>query len=762
MATTGPTTAQLKANVMFKRGTQSSFNNLSTYQDGCFYLTTDSHRLYIGTGNNKADLVSQSVITYPNWASIEALSNSSSSSYAPGLCSEGQFYYAKAENILCTYSNGKWIQINPDHNDDHDTYVKSVSVAKSNTNTVNGKQLVYDVKITQAQKDLKGNTERALPEVSGQLTISAADLDQIATHTNVGMQAEKSDSKVYLKNSGTGANTAAKVELAGGGSVSVSTDSSNKITISGVDTTYSLNTTTNTTGAKVNLQNQNGLPAGSFAVEVDGNALTVNSNTPGKDGFIKLAHAKPLTSNASYTPADAKIDASGNVKLLMPTVSVNEYGHVTAVGIQDVTLPRDKNIKVSSVSADNSGKITIKIKDENTGIEKDPAVSGQDLYHVITVDGTKKTVYNQGDLGAFYSSAEVDTLITNAKSEMNAMTYCGTTTNSKFVQIKGPQKGDTYKAAESFTIGSGSNVVNVNTGDLIIYNGADVAAGTAGDTAKWEVVPSGDDIDTTYKMQLDGTTIQLKNEVNNNIAGQVEVKGANGISVTNSGGLRLSIGHANTITAGSASGTGLDSNRRFTIPTINYDKHGHITGLGPETTIELPAGKDTTYTFGSNAANKEVSLKNSNGVATGSLRFTSTDNSFAVSMTNEHTDQPVVDLKLAKLDRHDSDSTTNVSYSPLTGGNAQTFTVAKANVDAYGRVTGFVNQTITLNTDLLTYNVSTNVDNNENTLSVESSLTRKNTTAQSKYVKVKSDSLTFSNAENAEDTVSVDLVWGTF
>ena len=102
------------------------------------------------------------------------------------------------------------------------------------------------------------------------------------------MEAEKSStSQVYLKNSGTGADAAKKVELAGGGSVSVSTDSSNKITISGIDTTYSLNTTTNTTGAKVNLQNQNGLPAGSFAVEVDGNALTVNSNTPGKDGFIK-------------------------------------------------------------------------------------------------------------------------------------------------------------------------------------------------------------------------------------------------------------------------------------------------------------------------------------------------------------------------------------------------------------------------------------------------------------------------------------------
>lgn len=754
MATTGPVTASPNANVMFKRGTQSSFNNLSTYQDGCFYLTTDSHRLYIGTSNNKADLVSQSVITYPNWAAIEALSNKSSSSYAPGLCSEGQFYYAKAENILCTYSNGKWIQINPDHNDDHDTYVKSVSVAKNAADTVNGEQLVYDVKITQAQKDLKGNNEGAPTEVSGKLTISAADLNQIATHTNVGMQAEKSDSKVYLKNSGTGANAAAKVELAGGGSVSVSYDSSNKITISGVDTAYSLNTTTNTTGAKADLQNKDGVTAGSFAVEVDDIALKVESNTAGKNGSIKLAHAKSLSSAASYTPKDATTDASGNVTLLMPTVSVNEYGHVTAVGTQNVTLPRDKDTKVSSVSADNSGKITVKIKDENTTVET-PVVSGQVLYNKITVNGAEKTVYNQGNLGAFYSSDKVDALITAAKAGMNAMTYCGTTTKSKFDQIKGPQKGDTYKAAEKFTIGSGSSVINVNTGDLIIYNGADVAAGTAGDITKWEVIPSGDDIDTTYNLSLNGTTIQLNDEVKSDTAGSVAVKGTNGISVTNSDG--LSIGHANTITAGAAKGTGLDSNRRFTIPTINYDKQGHITGLGPATTIELPADKDTTYTFSSDAANKKVSLKSSSGPVTGSLQFKSSDNSFVVSMSNTDAAQPVVDLKLAAVTQSNSASTNNVSYSPLTGGDAQAFTVAKANVDKYGRVTGFENQTITLNTDQLTYNVSTSVANN--TLSVNSSLTNKAGTAQSKSVKVKSGSLTF---DKAGDEVSVDLVWGTF
>lgn len=747
------------ANVMFKRGTQSGFNNLTAYQDGCFYLTTDSHRLYVGTGNNTADLVSQSVISYRNWAAIEALSNKSSSSYAPGLCTEGQFYYAQAENILCTYSNGKWVQINPDHNDDHDTYVKSINVAKNKdikTDEQGNKQLVYDIKIQQAQKDLKGNNESPVtPDVSGQIVISATDLGQITTDTNVGMEVEKNDSQVYLKNNGVGANAAAKVELAGGGSVSVSADGSNKITISGVDTTYSLNTTTNTTGAKASLQDQNGTTESSFAVEVDGNALIAASNTIGKNGSIKLAHATTLTSKASYTPADATADDSGNVTLLMPTVSVNEYGHVTAVGTKNITLPRDKDTKVSAVSADNSGKITVTIKDENTTVET-PVVSGQDLYHKITVDGAEKTVYNQGDLGAFYSSDKVDTLITAAKSEMNAMTYCGTVTKSAFGQITGPQKGDTYKAAESFTIGSSSNAISVNTGDLIIYNGADVAAGTAGDIAKWEVIPSGDDIDTTYNMSLNGTTIQLNNEVNNKTAGTVVVKGVDGISVKNDSG--LSIGHTNSITAGSASGTKL-VDRKFTIPTINYDKHGHITGLGTATTIELPADKDTTYVFGSDATSRTVSLKNSSEVVTGSLQFTTSDNSLVVSLSNKNADKPIVDLKLSTMTQEEPITGSKISYSPLSGEATQNFTVAEAIVDDYGRVKGFKNQTIILNTDQLTYNVSTNVSEAGDTLSVNSSLAGKVGTAQSKSVKVKSGSLTF---KAAEDAVSVDLVWGSF
>lgn len=99
------------ANVLFKRGTQA---NLATAQhiDGCFYLTTDTHRLYVGEGGaivpvNQGVITVTEVATLPSGSSIEV----------------GHFYYATKENVLCVYNGSKWVQINPDTN----TTVKDVA-----------------------------------------------------------------------------------------------------------------------------------------------------------------------------------------------------------------------------------------------------------------------------------------------------------------------------------------------------------------------------------------------------------------------------------------------------------------------------------------------------------------------------------------------------------------------------------------------------------------------------------------------------------
>lgn len=115
------------ANVSFKRGLYSNlFKTDAKYEDGCFYLTTDTNRLYIGkTVQNEAGQsetkcvpVNQGVIIADKLSDITSATNIDKT---PGL-----FYYAKAENILCTYNGTQWVQINPDTNTDRDTKVTAI------------------------------------------------------------------------------------------------------------------------------------------------------------------------------------------------------------------------------------------------------------------------------------------------------------------------------------------------------------------------------------------------------------------------------------------------------------------------------------------------------------------------------------------------------------------------------------------------------------------------------------------------------------
>lgn len=87
-------------NIKFLRGLEANLPTTAT--DGIFYLTTDTHRLFVGQGTALAP-VNQGVIEVAN---VDALASKTAHA--------GEFYYAKAENILCVYNGTKYIQINSD------------------------------------------------------------------------------------------------------------------------------------------------------------------------------------------------------------------------------------------------------------------------------------------------------------------------------------------------------------------------------------------------------------------------------------------------------------------------------------------------------------------------------------------------------------------------------------------------------------------------------------------------------------------------
>ena len=107
-------------NIQFLLGTQANLEKYisgsSTAAEGTFYLTNDTHRLYVGTSLGTAAPVNEGVITVSN---LDALQNVSAH--------PGEFYYVKAGNILCVYDGKQWVQINNNTN----TYVKATDTVVS-------------------------------------------------------------------------------------------------------------------------------------------------------------------------------------------------------------------------------------------------------------------------------------------------------------------------------------------------------------------------------------------------------------------------------------------------------------------------------------------------------------------------------------------------------------------------------------------------------------------------------------------------------
>ena len=93
------------SNVSFLRGLHASLPEAGKAIDGAFYLTTDSHRLYVGDSNKNLVDLNKYIITVAKLSDLGA---------AEGQI--GDFYYAEAENALVLRKADGWHLINKDTN----------------------------------------------------------------------------------------------------------------------------------------------------------------------------------------------------------------------------------------------------------------------------------------------------------------------------------------------------------------------------------------------------------------------------------------------------------------------------------------------------------------------------------------------------------------------------------------------------------------------------------------------------------------------
>lgn len=221
------------ANVGFKLGTQAKVDELlktpgTAVVEGSFYLTNDTHRLYIGQKANSSDAnaqlfaVNEGVITVATINELPNVSADNGSVYA------GRFYYVTAGNILCVHNGKAWVQINS--NTDTTITEHSVSVsAENNVGTITDNIKLSNNHDKNASYTITGANGITITGTGTALTLSGD------TYTLSGTVASN---EATLKLDSKNTANDSSVVIAGGSNVSISQDASTKkITVAAVDTT---------------------------------------------------------------------------------------------------------------------------------------------------------------------------------------------------------------------------------------------------------------------------------------------------------------------------------------------------------------------------------------------------------------------------------------------------------------------------------------------------------------------------------------------
>lgn len=728
-------------NVMFKRGTQANLNALinanGPYEDGAFYLTTDTDRLYVAQSVNELVELNKSITIVKKQSELPARS----------VVEEGQFYYLSDDNILCIYSGGDWVQINPDT--DTDTSVKSFNIVRTSNTDGN---LTYTYTLKQQDKD---GTELENP-ITGTFQISSTDIVALANvAVDIDATATKDNDGAILALGGAGADidaAAGKVTIKQGGNVAVTVDK-NVVTIAADDMR---NTLTNT-GSTIILKDADDSNAGSVKVEGIG-ALSTDAS----EGIINIAHKISGVTAGSYGPTAGAISAETR-KLNVPKVTVDTYGHVTAISNSEMTLPVNSTYTMKEVAVgDKAGSLKVSIQDQDSTPSE--VQSGQILYNTITVDGTKSTVYNQGDLGSFYSAEQVDKLI----RELDSMTYKGTVGGTGSTVAALPTSkvkiGDTYKVAANGSYAGTS----ASIGDLFIAVGKDGAKEgldgylTAADVA-WTYINSGLDTDTRYTFDATDNKITIIDTVDNNHQ-DIDLQTATDAPLTIKGAARngstnasITIDHTTSgVTAGAygpSANAGPAAGGTFTVPNFTVNKYGHVTAAGNKT-ITLP--DEITYRLTQDATNgNKVVLKDNEDNINGSIEIKNKGTNITVTATKTNDDT----LFTINHDTFAAKETGDGSTTSL--GFENTFTAIADITTSNGHITGYNTKTYKLPKESQT-SVKNTAESNKH--SVEYDGTSVGSIAFTSAYTVANGGIQITSANDAAQNMvtTIDMVWGSF
>lgn len=461
------------ANVQFLRGTNAGLKaNTFTPQDGAFYLTTDTHRLYTGINKGTAQEPSielielnKSIHVVPSWTAngVRTLPDNSN------LFEIGQFAFVEDSNILCVYKqvdpdNRKWVQVNPDtntelfapNNDDTNFYTLftvgdvNETAADSNNNVPRKMSSV----ITGTVKDTNNH------ELSDDITLEVAgDLQLVKNNKKLTISYKAPDESVVA-----------------------------------------LNNSAHTVGTGT-AQRNNGITLGlSQGGNSAGSAFILEGNRIDIEPVADTPNAYSISAEDMYTQ---------NL----------EWGYGSDADQTGFILYLEDNGNQDTSDQDNGADNRVK----TTAL--DPVIKTKN-------DGATSSHFENGTLIVdTYDADTIDDLILNAKRDIDAMTYRGTINDATVFGYYYSRQtvdsieytvsiGDVFKASTDFNISNPENR-NFHAGDLIIFKSS--AAGTTEDPLEdangkipsgkiaYDVIASGNDF------RYEGSVTKENNNTNKEI-----------------------------------------------------------------------------------------------------------------------------------------------------------------------------------------------------------------------------------------------------
>lgn len=362
-----------------------------------------------------------------------------------------------------------------------------------------------------------------------------------------------------------------------GDHITVAWDETNKKVSFICDISYSLESVKNATNgnATISLKEAKDGPKGSYKITGEGGV----SVTSDENGNIKIAGAGTA---AQLKEGSAAFDANGNVDFI--------------------------------ISQEDASKIEFELAAPTVKLNDDSSYAFEEGVAKLPV----------------YTTTEIDNLLKG----LDALVYKGTVDS---IPTGAQEIGFVYKTTQEISgiktkIADAITTATANSGDLLIAN--TIATETSGVIAVndlyWDIVSSGDDIDTTYKGKLITNGIQLEDMTDGSVVHQVEAVGdstyieVNTTATNDNKGAKFTVSHkTHDVTVKEETTDPNPQGPEGTkiidvIDNIIYDDAGHIT--------EIQKRKETfTDTNGSLTANADsvTAIENENGVTiSNSITFT--------------------------------------------------------------------------------------------------------------------------------------------